>query len=72
MDEDDVEARVRRAVVEAQAKDSASFESYRLRRENHRLRAALRLACQELRGPGVPVDDLLADFLRAGADPPRD
>lgn len=26
--------------------------------------AALRLACEDLRGPGVPVDDLIADSLR--------
>lgn len=26
---------------------------------------ALRLACQDLRGPGVPTDDLVKDYLRA-------
>jgi hypothetical protein len=40
-----------------------------LEREVRRLREALRLACQDLRGPGVPVDDLVADYLREAERP---
>lgn len=38
--------------------------------EVRRLREALRLACQDLRGPGVPTDDLVADYLRAAETAP--
>ena len=33
--------------------------------QTERLSAALRRACQDLRGPGVPVDDLMAEYLKA-------
>jgi hypothetical protein len=41
------------------------LEHDRIYQENVRLREALRLACQDLRGPGVPTNDLVADYLRA-------
>lgn len=49
----------------ATEQEAAHREYTQLRAENDRLRAALRLACQDLRGPGVPADDLVADYLRA-------
>jgi hypothetical protein len=76
--DDVVEALKRAVVLEAQAKDASSFESYRLRQENARLREenerldgiarAAAAWCSEHPDEGTP---LLRDLLHAHGYDPR-
>lgn len=45
--------------------DQVIADAQELSAQVQRLRAALRLACQDLRGRGVDPDALMADYLRA-------